>query len=87
MIYLIDMFNVEFRIYVKNEKEKYIMDIWWNNFITTPEMGRVSIVLDFLKRSRLDFECRWRYCSKLSFSQNIKAGLGFRKQMNEYRRA
>lgn len=84
MIYFIDMFNVEFLIFVRNEKEKYIMDIWWKNFITTPEMGRVSVVLDFLQCNNLEFKYRWSYCSKLSGLDNLKAYIGFRRQIKNY---
>ena len=84
MIYLIDMFNVEFLIFVKDDKEKYIMDIWWSNFIATPEMGRVSIVLEFLQRNNLEFKYKWSYCSELSKVENFKAYIGFKRQIKTY---
>ena len=87
MAYKMDMFNVTFLIIANDEREKEIIETWWQYFTTNKEMGRVSVVLAFLKNNDLQFQYKWRYCNRLSLMDNMRAAIGFRKQIKNFEKS
>lgn len=87
MVYKIEMFNVTFWIFANNEHEHEIIEIWWQYFTTDKELGRVSVVLAFLKNNNLQFQYKWRYCNRLSLMDNMRAAIGFRKQIKNFEKS